>query len=63
VTSDFSAKYYELPEDPEVLDYIIAGPIKLYEYVKINESTNACEKKKTRALQQECFKLFLNSSY
>jgi hypothetical protein len=59
LTGDFSAKYYELPEDQEVVEYIIAGPTKLYEYVKVNESTNACEKKKTPELKKKCYEQFL----
>lgn len=56
--SDFATKYYELPDDQGVIEYVVAGPIKLYEYVKVNEATNACEKKKTPELKQKCRKLF-----
>jgi hypothetical protein len=59
LTGDFTAKYYELPEDQEVVDYIVAGPTKLYEYVKVNESTNACEKKATPDLKKKCYEQFL----
>ena len=45
--SDFPQKYYELPQDPEVVEWVANAPLKGYEYVKINESTNACEKKIT----------------
>ena len=55
--SDF-ATYYELPEDDTVVDYIVAGPVKLYEYVKVNEASNACQKKKNATLKEKCRKLF-----
>lgn len=56
---DFTEKYYELPEDPEVVNYIIDGPQGLYQYIKVNESTNACEKKSSPELKKNCYKKIL----
>lgn len=60
LTSDFPAKYYELPEDEEVVNWVANAPLKGYEYVKINEATNACERKKTKELREKCYQKFLD---
>lgn len=56
---DFPDKYYEFPNDPQVVEYVIAGPSGLFQYIKVNESTNACEKKDTSELKKNCYKKIL----
>jgi len=52
---DFSEKYYEFPNNKQVIDYVVIGPPELFEYIKVNESTNACEKKDTKELTDQCY--------
>jgi hypothetical protein len=59
--SDFPKKYYQLPDDPDVIEWVVNAPLRGYEYVKINEATNACELKESSDLKQECYQKFLNS--
>lgn len=54
--SDFPDKYYEIPNDDKTVDYVVNGPVNLYQYVIINESTNACEKKINSELKENCYK-------
>lgn len=52
------AKHFDFPNDPEAEQALLNTHVKIYEYVKVTETTDVCDCKPTEEIRQTCYKKF-----
>lgn len=58
ISDTFCTKYSEFPNDEESKKHLLKSPPKMFDWVKVNETTHVCDCKPTPEIRKQCWQRF-----